>query len=586
MRVAIHVTHEALYKVGGIGEVINQLCTSSPYLSFFDKTLIYGPLFEYIGSPSTRLGKDGVVFYSSKDNYDTKNFSQIFKPFLEKYNIDLVYGERKIVNEFNSQKISTVEVLLIDITRMKKEIINYIKFLFWEKFNLPSDKYEYNWDYEQYFRIGIPYFELVSILYPQAKEFIHFSHEYMGIPSLLNLELHPKFNPEKHKRFFYAHEVAPVRRIIENLGGADISFYNILKICSQKNLSLEDFFGSQEDWYRTPLVKLAQRFDKIFAVGDWVIEEYKFLCPEVKKEKIVPVYNAIALNHYTFEDKIKSKEKIEKSLKIGWSIKKLDVIFTHVCRLVKSKGIWRDFILLSYLDKFFQENDIFGIYILLSSLIVTGKPSDEVEKMTKAYNWPFEHKKGWPDLVGDEIEVYKLTKNFNENSRNIKALFVNQFGFSKKKCPKLIVEEIDTIDLKIASDIELGISIYEPFGISHIEVLPFGGISVHSTSCGVYFFLEKTFKDSFKPFYALDFISIGSPLTLETLKTINPNQRKALEELCIANNALKIFEKIPKTLKEKEIGFNQISEFVDKLSWDNVIKTCFIPQIKSLSSEV
>ncbi len=583
MRVAIHITHEALYKVGGIGEVINQLCTSPYYLSLFDKTLLYGPLFEYIGSSSTRLGKDGIVFYSSKDLYDSGNFYRIFRTLLEKYSIDIVYGKRRIINEFNPKKISTVDVLLVDITHMKKDIINYAKYLFWEKFGLSSDKYEYEWDYEQYFRIGIPYFELISLLYPNAKLIVHFSHEYMGIPCLLSLELNPEFNAEKHKRIFYAHEVAPVRRLVEKLGGGDISFYNILKNCYQQGLSLEDFFGSQEDWYRTPLVKLAQRFDKIFAVGDWVIEEYRFLCPQVEKEKIVCVYNAISLDHYTFEDKISSKEKIKRSLKNGWAIKEIDVIFTHICRLVKSKGIWRDFILLSYLDKFFQENGLFGVYILLSSIIPTGRPSNEVEKMIKEYNWPFEHKKGWPDLIGYEIEIYNLIKSFNERSKNIKALFVNQFGFSKTKCPTLLAEEVDTIDLKIASDVELGMSIYEPFGISHIEVLPFGGISIHSTSCGVYFFLEKIFQNTFKPYYALDFISIGKNFDLETLKILTSEQRIALEELCIANNISKIFEKIPKNLKEKELIFNQITELAKKLSWDEIIKNNFIPKIKSLS---
>ncbi len=586
MRVAIHITHEALYKIGGIGEVINQLCTSPSYLSFFDKTLLYGPLFEYIGSPSTRLGKDGIVFYSSKDLYDSGKFSQLFKSLLEKYNIDVVYGKRRIINEFNPQKTSTVEVLLVDITHMKKDIINYAKYLFWEKFGLPSDKYEYDWDYEQYFRIGIPYFELISLLYPNAKELIHFSHEYMGIPSLLSLELNPEFSSVKHKRIFYAHEVAPVRRLIENLGGADISFYNILKICCKKELSLEDFFGSQEDWYRTPLVKLAQRFDKIFAVGDLIIEEYKFLCPQVEKEKIVPVYNAISLDHYTFEDKINSREKIKRCLKNSWDIKKIDVIFTHICRLVKSKGIWRDFILLSYLDKLFQENDIFGVYILLSSIVATGRPPNEIVKIIKKYNWPFEHQEGWPDLIGYEIEIYNLVKSFNEKAKNIKALFVNQFGFSKTKCPSLLVEEVETIDLKKASDVELGMSIYEPFGISHIEVLPFGGISIHSSSCGVYFLLEKVFKDTFKPYYALDFISIGKNFTLETLKTLTPEKRIALEEFCIANNILKIFEKIPKNLKEKEIIFNKMGEIAKNLSWDEIIKSYFIPQIKSLSFTV
>ncbi len=578
MRVAVHVTHEALYKVGGIGKVIEHLCTAQSYLSFFDKTLIYGPIFEYLESPSGRLGADGIVLFSSRDNYDCGNFAQLFGPILYKYKIDLVYGKRRIVNEPEPKNASVVDVLLVDVANMRKDLIDFFKYLFWERFKLSSDKYEHDWDYEQYFRIAIPYYELVNLLYPRAKEFVHFSHEYMGIPCLLSLELHPEFTP-KHKRIFYAHEVAPVRRIVENLGGADISFYNIMR---RSQRSLEEFFGSQEDWYRTPLVKLAQRFDKIFAVGDWVAEEYRFLCPYVEKQKIAIVYNAVHSRHFTFEDKIKSREKIERFLKrfVDSSISEIDVIFTHVSRLVKSKGIWRDFVLLSYLDKLFETNNLSGVYILLSSLIATGRPAYEVERISKQYNWPFEHREGFPDLVGDEIEVYKLVKSFNRSSKNIKAVFINQFGFSKARCP-LLDDDVQTLDLKIASDAELCMSIYEPFGISHIEVLPSGGISILSTSCGVFFFLSSLFRD-FKPYFALDFISLGNMIDLTSLKFLSAEKRSALEELCIAENSYKIFEKIPKTLKEREIYFNKMSEYVEKLSWESNIKNYFIPQVRSI----
>lgn len=44
MKVAIHISHEALYKIGGIGEVLTGLCTAPSYQSFFEKTLFYGPL--------------------------------------------------------------------------------------------------------------------------------------------------------------------------------------------------------------------------------------------------------------------------------------------------------------------------------------------------------------------------------------------------------------------------------------------------------------------------------------------------------------------------------------------------------------
>ncbi|MCX8041446.1 MAG: hypothetical protein N3A56_03015 [Thermodesulfobacteriaceae bacterium] len=578
MRVAIHITHEALYKIGGIGEVINGLCTTPSYLGFFDQTLLYGPLFEYIGSPSSRLGKDGIVYFSSKDHYDTKDYYSLFKPILETYNIHLVYGKRQIVSEYNSHRKTEVEVLLVDITQINKDLLNLQKYLFWENFGLASHRYEHDWDYEQYFRIGLPYFDLISLLYSEAQEFYHFSHEYMGIPSLLALELHRDFNHAKHKRIFYAHEVAPVRRLVENLPGHDITFYNILKRSQPQGIALECVFGSQEDWYRTPLVKLSQRFDRIFAVGDWVAKEFEFLSPSVDKNKIKVVYNALPLDHFSWEDKLRSRERIEKcfAYKNGF---KPDVIITHVCRLVVSKGIWRDLELLTYLDNYFSKHNLRAIYILLSSLIAHGRPPQEVEKMVNAYDWPFEHKEGWPDLVGYEVDIYRLIQKFNVKAKAIKGIFINQFGFTKRKCGFYIPEDISTIDLRMASDIELGLSIYEPFGIAHIEVLPWGGLSIPSTSCGVYFFLEKNFAENFKPYFALDFISTGEDLSTESIFKITSEKREILEEKLIAEWAEEIFLKIPKTWEEREKIFLKMQENLYKLDWEYVVNHYFIPSL-------
>ncbi len=581
MRVAVHITHEALYKIGGIGEVINNLCTSPSYLSYFDKTLLYGPLFEYLGSPSSRLGKDGIVFYSSKDNYDTGHFGIYFNPILEKYNIDVVYGKRRVVNELNPKNKATVDILLVDITYIKKEIVNFYKYLFWEKFGLASDRYEADWDYEQYFRIGLPFLDLINLLFPSAKELVFFGHEYMGMPALLSLELHPDYHPQKHKRIFYAHEVAPVRRLVENLGGGDISFYNILKKAKEENLSLEDVFGPQDDWYRTPLVKLAQRVDSVFAVGDWVVEEYLFLCPETEKQKVKLVYNGVSSDHIDFDRKEISKEKIGKWLSCYYGFVP-DILITHVCRLVKSKGIWRDLILLNYLDELFVKHNLKGVYILLSSLVAQGRPPHEVEKMVKSYPWPFEHREGWPDLIGYEIEVYRWVETFNKTSKNLKALFINQVGFSNYKCPFMGKDALETIDLRLASDLELGMSIYEPFGIAHIEVLPFGGLAVPSTSCGVYFFLEKTFGKDFKPFYGVDFISVGEKFSLSRLKNLTDEQRIGLEEFVLASKAEEIFAKIPKNRQEREILAKKAEEYKNKLSWEKIVKEFLLENLKTL----
>jgi hypothetical protein len=125
-------------------------------------------------------------------------------------------------------------------------------------------------------------------------------------------------------------------------------------------------------------------------------------------------------------------------------------------------------------------------------------------------------------------------------------------------------------------------SIYEPFGIAHIEVLPFGGLAVPSTSCGVYFFLEKTFGKDFKPFYGVDFISVGEKFSLSRLKNLTDEQRIGLEEFVLASKAEEIFAKIPKNRQEREILAKKAEEYKNKLSWEKIVKEFLLENLKTL----
>ncbi len=577
MKIAIHITHEALYKIGGIGEVLNGLTTSPSYQHFFDKTLFYGPLFEPHSPPTTALGHDGVVLYDRRHHYDAGSFEKIFSSLCEKYQINIVFGKRRIGHPFHPERLATVDVLLVDITSMPSHIINHHKYLLWEAYGLTSDHYDQDWDYEQYLRIGLPYAELILALYPQAQVYYHFSHEYMGIPSLLSLKISPYYDPEKHKLIFYAHEVAPVRRIVESLPGKDLTFYPILEKGLNQRKSLEEIFGSQMDWGRTALVKLAKNFDRIFAVSDLVAKEYLFLAPDTPEENIRIVYNGIAVDHGISPKIFQAKEKLHRCL--GDKLcEPIDLLFTHVCRLVKSKGIWRDFILLHYLDPLLAKANLKAIYLLLATELPRGRPSELINKMVEEYNWPFNHQVGYPDLVGYEIEIYRLVTEFNKKAKAIRAVFVNQFGISKRKCGVNFPEDITTLDLRLASNAEFGMSVYEPFGISHIETLPGGGFSILSTSCGVYYFLQKIFPEE-KPFHGINFWEMAKDLPMEFLLNLSEDQRAVLENITLAKEAKNIFQLIPKNQEEKEALYRRIEAHLTKLDWDYIVKTFFLPSL-------
>jgi hypothetical protein len=61
----VHVTHEAVQKIGGIGSVLEGLITAPEYAEAVDRTILLCPLFNRDGGVDHRLGPEGEVLYSS-----------------------------------------------------------------------------------------------------------------------------------------------------------------------------------------------------------------------------------------------------------------------------------------------------------------------------------------------------------------------------------------------------------------------------------------------------------------------------------------------------------------------------------------
>ncbi|MCX8058810.1 MAG: hypothetical protein N3A58_05305 [Spirochaetes bacterium] len=578
MKIGVHITHEAVQKIGGIGSVLNGLCSSDRYKNFFNKTLLYGPLFYNPGDIFSKLGKGGKVFYSNRDYYDEDNYENRFKPIIDKYNINIIYGKRILSNEFNPLKSLEVDILLVDINGMNKNEIDIFKYKLWERFKLESIKFESDWDYEQYLRIGIPYVELLQALYGESNEFYHFSHEFMGIISCLSTLLKPSFY--KSKTIYYAHEISPVRSIIEKIEGHDISFYLKMEEDKKNNVDLLQRYPQQSENPRTILIKKTTQFDLIYAVSDLVRDEYIYLNPEIDKSKVKVVYNGIPIKFIEQREKEESRNILIDYCKNLFNFEP-DFIFTHVARMVPSKAFYRDFTFLFELDEIVKSAGGKGFFLLLSSLIGTGRDSSQIFNMEKEYGWPVYHKEGWPDLVGMEIEINSFLEVFNEKSKAIKGIFINQFGFSRRKCGFRVSEKAEFLHFRVGSDAEIGFSIYEPFGIAQLETIPFGGFSFLSTSCGAFYLLKCSFNNEkgILPFIGFDFIGEGH-LDLEKNKidplSLNKETRFLIERRLFNKMANIIFNVLPKNNQER---FNLLFKFQslsNKLGWEaiteNVIK--------------
>ncbi|OGE86001.1 MAG: hypothetical protein A2Y39_02960 [Candidatus Delongbacteria bacterium GWF2_40_14] len=578
MKIGIHITHEAVQKIGGIGSVIAGLLTANSYNHFFDRNILYGPLFNSDGSPTSRLGKDGVVLYSGIDNYDTEKYAHIFSPIEKKYGVGIVYGKRIIPNETNPNNFSETETILVHINSMKTEHVDKFKFLLWENFRIQSDRYN-DWDYEQYLRIAVPYIEILNALTSKDDFLFHFSHEYMGMASVLKvIAERDKSKKRNDKTIFYAHEVSTARSIVENHPGHDISFYGIIRNKEIDGKSMEDVFGDKSSYYRNELVKRTEHLDHIFAVSDLIADEIKFLNPSIDPKKIAVVYNGISLKKINFENKNHSKAVLSKYCKTLLNYEP-DVVFSHVTRLVSSKGLWRDIMLLEELDELFAENSMTGFYVLLSTLIGTGRPSGDVSRMEKEYGWPILHREGWPDLVGVETEIYNDLSHFNAKSKAIKGIFMNQFGFNRHSCGSRMPENAQWIDLRIGSDTELGMSIYEPFGIAQIETIQFGGLAVLSDACGCCGLIRSKYRSNDNSYHIVNFTKNNGSLSIRELMDMKSSEKTKMEKAIIEEQAFAIYEKLKNNMNKETTAahFKESQKLAYEIDWDHIVSKNIVP---------
>ncbi|MCK4752442.1 MAG: hypothetical protein KAS75_03275 [Planctomycetes bacterium] len=564
-----HVTHEATGKIGGIGAVLQGLFTSKAYLQEIDRSVLIGPLFTTEGKVSDRLGENGEVLYSSVDGFVNTGYAPAFRKIENHYKAGIVYGKRTFIDKETGIK-SSPEVLLVDVRHMAKGPINQFKKQLFEEFGIRSDLYEHLWEYEQYVRLAPVAIDVLKAIATAQEATTIVSHEFMGMPTVLAAILEPSSD---FTTVFYAHEVATIRRIVEKHPGHDTMFYNAMHQAKKNNLYVNDVFGDQNSYFKHALVKASRHCDKICAVGDYVAEELQFLSPEFETADINIVYNGIPAHQISITEKLESKEKLRKYCEnlLGY---KPDFIFTHVTRLVQSKGLWRDIRVLEHIEKEFRTQDKTAVLFLLSTE-VSQRRSDDIQEMEAKYNWPVAHREAMPDLSGGEATFYTAIQEFNAKSRNVKIVFINQFGFSRDTCGNRMPKDMEFMDIRIGSDVEFGQSIYEPFGIAQLEPLTFGGICVFSSVCGCAGFVrditagedvenviiaDYTDLDNLGYFNVDDMLHIGQPM------------RNRIEDYVSDRVAMQICSRLPKNKSEIDKMIGTGYELAKHMSWDVVVK--------------
>ena len=577
-----HITHEAVGKIGGIGAVLQGLFTCNSYLEAVKRSILISPLFSTEGSVSDRLGDDGEVLYSSIDGMINTGYGPAFRKIEHFYNVGIVYGRRRFLDEQTGVK-SSPEVLLIDVRHMEDGLVNEFKKQLFEEFGIRSDLYENLWEYEQYVRLAPAAIAALKAIGAGGEETIVVSHEFMGMPTVLAAIVDAGCN---WRTAFYAHEVATMRRIVEKHPGHDTMFYNAMKRGQERKLCVSEVFGNQSWYFKHVLVEASRYCDAICAVGDYIVDELRFLAPGFQTTRIDTVYNGIPAYESSVGEKLHSKRKLQVYCErlLGY---RPDFVFTHVTRLVQSKGLWRDLRILEHVEREFRAQDKTGVLFLLSTE-VSQRRSVDICKMESSYNWPVAHREGMPDLSGGEATFYTAIQEFNARSRNIKIIFINQFGFEAKHCGRRMPADMEFMDIRRGSDVEFGLSIYEPFGIAQLEALTFGGICVVSSVCGCAGLVRDiSGGEDVKNVIIADYTSLERHnfADIEDVLQIDRAVRDEIEHSVSERVAMQICSRLAKNESEIESMIESGYNLAKDMSWDVVVKKYLMKSLQKALPE-
>jgi hypothetical protein len=576
--IVVHVTHEAVEKIGGIGAVIAGLTTAHTYAQKVSRTILLGPLLGTDRPVNRRLGEGGKLLYSSLDAIRPPQWRERFLPIERTYDAGIIYGTRPISDPCDGRSVE-VEVLLVNVFRVNPTRLNLFKGELYKKFSIPSDRFEAIWEYEQYVRLAEPGYEALKAIgaVGGGEQSVLLAHEHMGIPTALKAVLD---GPRQTRTVFYAHEVASVRPLVEKAPGHDIMFYNVLEAERRNGLHLEDLFPEVFDSYKHPLVKAGRYCDEVFAVGDWIRSELRFLDRHFETMDIDLVYNGIPAVPLTLEQRRTSRERLRTyaerlvGFRPRWT-------FTHVARPVLSKGIWRDLRVLDAMDPLLADRGETAVYFMLGTLAGQRRPSD-VRQMERVYDWPVRHETGYPDLCQGEEVVGAMFETFRRDHQAVRAVFVNQWDWGPSACGRRVPEGMTFADLRRGTDVELGLSVYEPFGISQFEPLCFGALCAVSNVCGCMGFIRRAAGEGGYDDHVVeaDFLRAAAGRSTGELMGMTVAQRDPIESAEAARVARQILERLPRDDEAARRKIETGYALAEKMSWEHVVSDYFLPGLE------
>ena len=581
----VHATHEAGVKLGGIGAVLDGLLGADAYSQQVGRTVLVGPMnfadsieMERLLSPRNGLTLRYSSMHAVFDGVPEQQRAAL-QQVEQTFQVALLYG----VRTFGRYRH---EIVLVDVANPNQQQVNSFKFNVWQQYGLDSGRYGASAEYNHYFTIAPPLFAAIKAIEADAglsanQKFI-VAHEWLGMPFVFAAQM---TDPDQWRTIFYAHEMVTARLLIEENGGHDTRFYNTLYKANELGLSLETLFGNQDHFFKHPILHQAIRCDNIFAVGDLVVDELRFLGGAMRHANIDLVYNGIPAVNIGVDEKLAAKGRLQQYCAnlLGYTP---DYVFTHVTRMVPSKALWRDLRVMEHLDSMLQSAGKRATLLVLSTSLPAGRRPEWVRAWEAQYGWPVGHRGDNGDLIDQEATYFfQGVAPFNARARNSQVVLINQFGWSRERCGDRMPADMEFMDIRKGSDLEFGQSIYEPFGIAQVEPLSFGALCCVSNVCGCVGFAARAAEGlaQLPNLVVADYVTLPYGQWLHSpydALRIDHGMRDWIETNNSATTAATIFERLPKTKQEVAALLQQGQQVAQRMSWEVVAHDYLLPGLR------
>lgn len=594
----VHLSHEATRPLGGVGVVLQRLLESPACREAFPRTLLVNSLlmpcgqgsYEARESAERELEAQGEVLYSGLRRRNPPRLEQLLQPVEARYDVSLVYGRRQAGS-------TTAEVLLVDLTDVLR---NYRVFMgsmpgFLRRlreslgvelsvecrgerpaaYRLVSRLWRrtfgtrlgasglVNGLYRLAVRRGLlrvppldcdglegvvlaePVFEAVRAL-RQGLPCVVLAQEHRSLPLAYKALLE---GGGWCHAVYYAGEVRTAKTLVEygdspGQVASEQRFYQVLRQGLAQGLSMGEVFNVQS-WLSYQILRHGHVCERVGAVGESVAQELRFMDRGYRERPLPVIPHGNRLIETSWEARLASRARVRRYLldRLGLECR---LLITRIARDDVCKALARDVTVCGSLEELLPPGRRPAVLLMVTA-------------------WS----PGAPSATIRSLQARVAEHNGRRGALHIHL--INQADWPRGL-------DFTREDLHRATDVALGQSMYESYGLAQLEPLSCGAVCVLSGVSGARFAVGE---EEHPNLVVADYVTVEgehpAERSIAQWKALSEAELRRLEERSAERVARRLAERLP----PEEEGHRELLEtgrrLAQRMEWEPLLREQLVP---------